>query len=108
MKAAALLLLVAVTHYGYPDPASWWFYILRGIEGAVLFLVIAWHSKGLLFLAALWGALEEAQTGVCGYLSMNEPTTDQQLCIQAFGPWPYALLAATAIVYLWGNRDRKN
>jgi len=110
MKGVALLLLVAMTHYGYPDDAaSWWFYILRGVEGTILFLLLARHvNKGVAVLACWWGAFEEAQTAVCGYTRMGMYPNGDGLCIEAFGPLPYAMMAAGLIVYLWRQRDRKN
>lgn len=69
-----LLLAVVVTHYGY-DPmcalfpslehaARGIFYVLRGIEGTVLFVVIG-YLRPILWPVCLWGAAEEAETSVC-------------------------------------------
>ena len=73
---ALLLLAVAVTHYAYaplstiyPDPkaaAKALFYILRGLEGALLFAVVAaLHPTRLVVLVCGWGAVEELQTSAC-------------------------------------------
>lgn len=108
MKGAALLALVLIVHFAVADQAaSWWFYVARGVEGAILFLLVARHCTGLAALACYLGAWEEASTAVCGYIERDNEITGP-LCLQAFGPWPYAILAATAIVYLWSRRDRQN
>ena len=107
MKAFLLVALVAVTHYGYPDAqpwASWWFYVFRGIEGAAIFLLLAQHSKGVALVACLWGALEETQTAVCGYLAMG--TEGSPVCFSVVSTFIYGAFASAALVYLWGRRDR--
>jgi len=110
VKGAALLALVVITHYGYPDDnADWWFYIFRGAEGAILFLLLARESKGLALIACFFGAIEEAQTAVCGYAQFGIYPAGGGMCIEAFGYLPYAAVAAAGIVYLWrGRRDREN
>ncbi len=75
-----LYVLIAVTHYApdhigklYGDPAQAaraWFYVLRGIEGALLFtlpvLMRRWLVPSFSLAAVLtWGALEEAMTAAC-------------------------------------------
>lgn len=105
------MLLVLFTHYGYyghPSP-EWAFYIARGVEGAILFLLLARYVSGTLaVVACLWGALEEAQVSLCGMASMGE-TTNGDLCMDLFGPLPYAVLASGLLIFLWGRRrDRKN
>lgn len=77
-----LLVLVVVTHYSYEllatmysdqqAAAKAWFYILRGVEGCLLFAVI-WtlcpRKPRAAFvgasIACAWGMLEEAQTAAC-------------------------------------------
>lgn len=72
--AALLLLTVVVTHFGY-DPlcsavpslahaAKGLFYVLRGVEGVVLFAVIAYLRPVLSWVCA-FGAIEEGETAVC-------------------------------------------
>lgn len=72
--AAGLLLVVAITHYGY-DPvctlvpslgqsAKGVFYVLRGVEGVVLFSAI-WFLRPALWAVCLWGISEEGETAVC-------------------------------------------
>lgn len=74
--AAIILCMVAFTHYGYdhlaalyPEPArvtGALFYVLRGLEGVALFLVVGLLSRSWWVVAAcLWGAVEEGQTAVC-------------------------------------------
>lgn len=80
--ASLLLVLVVVTHYAYEPLAGFYanqrqaaqaiFYALRGVEGAVLYLVV-WSLTPFRPLSVrlavstvcAWGALEEAQTAVC-------------------------------------------
>ena len=109
MKAYALLVVILLTHYGYPDKeASWWFYIFRGIEGTILFLTIYCPTKNaVVSFACIWGALEEASTAVCGFVEMGSQEQGQ-LCIQAFGPLPYAVIGSALLVYLWGKRARQS
>ena len=75
--AAALLFLIAIVHYAYDPLASAYtdkataargiFYVLRGVEGSALFILIGLLIRRPLVMAiCLWGALEEAQTSVCG------------------------------------------
>jgi hypothetical protein len=92
MKGSRLMLVVLVvvvaTHYGYDPLASFysdpslsadentnrigqaardWFYVLRGFEGTVLFALVGLLARRpLVWAVCLWGALEEAQTAVCG------------------------------------------
>lgn len=77
MRLAALILfMVTLTHYGYdhlaalyPEPARVTgaiFYVLRGLEGVALFLVVGLLSRSWWVASAcLWGAVEEGQTAVC-------------------------------------------
>lgn len=76
---AALLLLVAVVHFGYEPLAHWIypdahtqaakaiFYVLRGLEGAVLWTVVFFKCERSLLvgIACAWGMAESAQTAVC-------------------------------------------
>lgn len=77
-----LLVLIVTTHYApallgslYADPPAAtraWFYVLRGIEGCVLFAAV-WarepyypaHIRYGVALACTWGMFEEAETAVC-------------------------------------------
>lgn len=77
--AVLLFVLVFGVHYGpdliavhYPNPEAATkalFYIARGLEGVVLYLLIAILSGGWIvrtvWLVCLWGLVEEAQTAVC-------------------------------------------
>lgn len=128
MKDRALLLLAVVllTHYGYQIMAdgtedaqtwaSWWFYVLRGLEGMVLCYLLlqmfpghtAWSYLGT---AACWiGMFEEGQTMVCGLLEMgvDPPPLWSGLCVERFGVLPYMALFAACVVALirkWGHRS---
>ena len=104
MRLAALLLLaIAATHYGeqfFADrPAA--FYVLRGIEGAVLFGVIAWAFRSVIPVVwvSLFGMVEEAQTAACGWAETAE-SHPVGMCMALVGPWPYAAAGAACIVYL--------
>ena len=84
--AIGLLVLVCVTHYlpdnlgaMYPDPQAAtkaWFYVLRGVEGACLFLLVAILSGGWIvrtvWAVCAWGFAEEAQTALC---RLSKPIT---------------------------------
>lgn len=78
--AVAIYALIAMTHYGvdfiggfYPDPGlatRVWFYIFRGVEGSVLFLLPILAKRLIVPSFALatvltWGAVEEAMTAAC-------------------------------------------
>lgn len=74
--AILLLLCVAATHFGYDlialayteqaAAAKAWFYMLRGLEGVVLFGVIAALSKSIaVTLVCALGAWEEGLTVAC-------------------------------------------
>lgn len=113
-----LLVLVAVTHYGppflaglYPDPDSVvraWFYILRGIEGALLFCVVwalAPHTPTFMrygvALTCAWGALEEAQTAICraaiGIEKKAQVGLFEGLCDVATG-WPIYMTVVSLVL----------
>lgn len=74
--AVALLLAVGVVHFGYdwiakayPDQgaaAKAWFYMLRGVEGVVLFAIVAALSRhrGVIAICLL-GMWEEGLTTAC-------------------------------------------
>ena len=74
--AVPLLVIVAVTHFGYDviallykqqeAAARAWFYLLRGIEGAFLFAVIAAMARYRAVVAVcLLGLTEESLTAAC-------------------------------------------
>lgn len=120
-QGLALLGLVLLTHYAYPvladsaKQASWWFYVLRGLEGTALFVLLLSLSPKQRMAAIVWvfacflGAFEEAQTAVCGYAAMG---TEEEiplwsgLCLEEFGYWPYAAIGASTMLYLWGIHDK--
>lgn len=72
----ALLLLIAVTHFGYDvlamayeqraAAAKAWFYVLRGVEGMVLFALFAGRErKGTVMAVCMLGMSEESLTAAC-------------------------------------------
>lgn len=74
--AVPLLVTVAVTHFGYDviallyeqqdAAARAWFYMLRGIEGAFLFALVAALSRHRAVVAVcLLGLSEESLTAAC-------------------------------------------
>lgn len=74
--AAVLLLLVVLCHYtdshlaqGYANPdaaARAIFYMLRGVEGAALFVIVAGLARNRwVFAVCLFGMFEESQTTIC-------------------------------------------
>lgn len=74
--AVPLLVVVAATHFGYDvlalayqqqeAAARAWFYVLRGLEGFVLFAVIAAQTRErALFAVCLLGMSEESLTAAC-------------------------------------------
>ena len=111
--AAFLLLLVAGCHYGYDvlalnyaDPVQAgkaWFYILRGIEGAALFGIIAALDRHpLVFVVCLFGMVEESQTAIC---RVARPIAEAP-AVEAFtglcgSPWFLAWLFAAAALAAW-------
>ena len=121
MKLAVfLLLLVAATHYGYDvlamsyaDPVQAgkaWFYILRGVEGAALFgIVAAMAKRPAVFIVCLFGMVEESQTAIC---RASLPIAEQPavaafsgLCGSSWAmAWLFALaLAGLGILYELGR-----
>lgn len=116
---AAIILLVALTHYGYPflammyakpdAAARAWFYALRGMEGAVLFSFVALMFRHVYAIAAAswWGFAEEAQTSLCRLAHpMDQPVQAPLvggLCATlGFPTWEVALGLMLGI--LVGNR----
>lgn len=106
-----MLALVALVHYGYDpiatllpgvSPAAL-FYVLRGVEGAILFAVVLTQASSLpLALVAGWGMIEEFQTAACR-LSADMGTAPAVVAFSGLcGPWAYALgivvIAALAAV----------
>lgn len=108
MKTGIVLLLAVIaTHYGYqaagaPQTAENVFYVLRGLEGALLFYFLATARVGgaIGLIACYLGMFEEAQTAACGMLYVESVPVYSGICLEQFGPWPYAIVAATALVYL--------
>jgi hypothetical protein len=116
--AAMLLLTVVVTHYGYDvactvfpsleHAAKGLFYVLRGVEGVVLFTTIAYLRPVLSWVCA-WGAIEEGETAVCRLVAgpLDRPpvaTAWSGLCGDASGLPVYMLGIVVAAILV----TRKN
>lgn len=116
---AILLLIVAITHYGY-DPictvvpflghsAKGVFYILRGFEGAILFAVI-WYLRPALWAVCLWGLLEEGETAVCriaaGFPGVPVATAWSGLCGDLTGLPLYMLGIVYAAILVTRERPK--
>lgn len=104
--AVAIAVIVVGTHYGYYlfDDKQGWFYVLRGIEGTALFLLLAhiFRRHWPVAAACFFGAFEEVQTALCGFADPVNGMTG--ICVELVGPVPYAAAAAAAFVYLAGSR----
>lgn len=92
------------------------FYVMRGVEGTVIFFALGYFAfrptvkrfpTGLLFLACVFGAYEEALTAVCGLPAIGERLASKPivaaadgLCGMAMGfPW---VLAEVCLFILFG------
>jgi hypothetical protein len=117
ISAVLLALGVAGAHYAYylwPDPMgrSWAAYIgTHALVVLTLMLLLpqARRARRLSFVAvtACWlGAIESTQAVVCSVYAWGSiPKSD--LCIEAFGPWPY-VIAASVIGATVLTRGRKS
>lgn len=114
--AVFLLLAVALAHGGYELAASldllgvsnaqWWFYILRGVEGAAIFGLCAWRWRrepGMLLVCG-WAVLEELQTAGCGYVAavkqLGQVGAGQSLCGTLAGLPPYTMPLMLALLIM--------
>lgn len=123
-----LLCLVLITHYAYEPLASLYsnedqaarviFYVLRGMEGTILFGLV-WllaprtprPARYGVALACLWGMLEEAQTAICqlavGITGDDTHLPFQGLCDVVTG-WPIYMGTVSAALILAALRFRKD
>lgn len=129
--SSILLALVATTHYApallgslYADQAAAtraWFYILRGVEGCVLYLAVWWlaphrpiYARYGVALACAWGAIEEAETAVCrlavGIERKAEVPLFSGLCDQWLGAPVYVLTLVAVLLVLSAivGREKKD
>lgn len=126
--AALLLLVVFVTHYGYDHLAAFyankahaaaaWFYVLRGVQEVILYLLIAFltpRRSGPAFVvvvaACIWGALEGAQAAVCQSVAgmgayTSAPGPYAGLCDAVTG-WPMYLAGLMVACLIAGQLARK-
>lgn len=129
--ASLLLVVTGGTHYGYdllagfyphPDEAARaWFYVLRGVEGTVLYLLVwrltPYRPLAVRYGASLvcaWGALESIQTSICrlaiGIEATPETSLFTGLCDIATG-WPVymlTLLGVSMVTSIRNNAGRKH
>lgn len=115
---AALFAVIAVTHLSY-DPLSMivgspqeWFYILRGVEGATVFALLAKAQASILWgLVCLWGAMENSLTAICGVgymVSATEPGRFAGLCDTQTGLPLYVLSLGIALALAAFIQERAN
>lgn len=122
-----LLVIVVLTHYGgdllatmYLDQAAAsraWFYVLRGLEGGLLFLIV-WSLTPVqplavrygASLACAWGALEEFQTAACRLAIGIDQTAEsglfRGLCDVVTG-WPVYMLTITSALLVAALRFQR-
>jgi hypothetical protein len=124
--SSALLALVALVHYGYDPLAAYLypgvenapralFYVLRGFEGAVLWLAVLVLARKSwpLVVACVWGFFEGAQTAVCrlalGIGSKPEtPSPYSGLCELVSGMPVVAISAVVALVAVAIIQEKQN
>ena len=85
--AAALLVLVLATHIGwlaFADRAGG-FYMLRGLEGAVLFAMQAPRGNAAWGIVCLLGILAEGSDAACVQLPVGPGSVGDVLCDRATG-----------------------
>jgi hypothetical protein len=119
--AAILLALIAGTHYtsdllsmGYENQAQASriiFYVLRGLEGAALFLVCGILARNAAVSAVcMWGFIEEAQTAGC-QMARGIMTTPYKafsgLCGAEFYWLGIGIAAVIAVMFLDKIRGKK-
>lgn len=111
LAAFALFLLVLLTHYGAAPLADLaggteraWFYVLRGFEGAALFLVLGAalaRGRGVEAFVCLWGAAEEGLTAACRLSNgIVTPAPKSAQCDAATGLPVYAILLCIVLWFL--------
>ncbi|WP_411887328.1 hypothetical protein [Hydrocarboniphaga effusa] len=119
MKPGLILLVgVFAVFYVYPfattsdQSASWYFYGAQGFFAAFLCALFALDKRQhqLVRYAAAWGFFEQFQVGVSAVLSMvtsRDIPLVSGVLFDRIGPLPYAVVATSAIFYLWRRHDRK-
>lgn len=111
IRAVALLLVVLATHYGYTvisDPIArrWLYYVMRGLEGVTMALLLyrprPWPTVRAYTIGAFAASLafiEEAQTSICGVAEWRTDVADD-LCMSWLGGHALAAIASGAIAAL--------
>lgn len=115
MSAVLLLVGVWCAHYAYyrwPDASGqqWASYVgTHALVVVALLLLLPQARRSRLSIvvvgACWWGVIESAQAAVCGVIRWGSiPQAD--LCTDAIGRWPYALIAACSVASLIVMRGR--
>lgn len=132
--AAILFSIVLATHYGYAPLSMLWddpvraaraiFYIARGIEGFVLYMLVAalivGHQSGrkarptagdyAVLGVCAWGAIEEGLTAICRLsVGIASPPAGRAQCDAVTGMPVFAisLCAVVAMLALWPRDVRR-
>jgi hypothetical protein len=118
--AALLLILIAATHDGYEPLAQFYedpdraaralFYIFRGMEGAILFMLVGLLARQrLVWLVCAWGFYEEGSTAVCRLSAgVVKPVEHHQFEGICGNGWYMAgvLVAAGLALMIHDNKDK--
>lgn len=122
---AALYAATLAAHHGYRWAAGdtagrEFFYVARGVEGALLFLSLALLAatrraaaeRWALFALAVYGAVEEALTAMCGigWYWLTPPAAQAiaaggDLCSRSRGWWWMSIVATAVILLAARMRD---
>ena len=113
MRPALALFVVVLAHYGYhflpldaasSRPESWSFYVLRGVEGSALcLLLLPSFATSVIGTFACWlGFFEETQTAVCGATAPHNIAIPawSHLCTEQAGHFPYIVIASVSVATL--------
>lgn len=105
-RALALFVAVILTHYFAPMAETFGinprfaFYVMRSIEGCVLFWLLAEKQKGFFLLACALGFVLELMVATCGAFAWLEglmPKPMEQLCDTSTGV-PISAITLVALV----------
>lgn len=113
MRALLLLAGVYAAHalyYKAPtlEDRAWWAYVgTHALLIVTLALLLSSASRGWFGFvgagACWWGIVESAQAVGCSLLEWRS-VSNADLCVQAFGSWPYAAAASLAVAWLITDR----
>ena len=109
-SSLAMLVLVGAVHYGYHPLTGWlglsaaaWFYVLRGLEGVVLYAAL-WGlapKSAVIRIGCLWGIVESAQTSICRLAAgagFTSPAAYRGVCDSVSGVSISAVVALVVLV----------